>query len=255
MTFRTILHQLRSSNVYKLMTGEQLQSSQLKSAPCLTENVISNVPKKSSLNSPLSQNATSKMAGLNSNGTPSVVSAELSRSAVMLAASVSVQDLNAKCSPTQLTDTVRIEHRELVKVLKSMSVNCARDGHSHYDTILRPDVYVRRLIKEGILPQDAEMGRVQVGSYKRTGVCSTVGYLKRREVQIKNFMEDDGCPRVDEMYNILLQGVMLAYLTGAASPESHVIAELAQLLYLLPSNLQGRVLNDTDVMMRLGSRN
>ena len=195
------------------------------------------------------------MAGLNSNGTPSVVSAELSRSAVMLAASVSVQDLNDKCSSTQLTDTVRIEHRELVKVLKSMSVNCARDGHSHYDTILRPDVYVRRLIKEGILPQDAEMGRVQVGSYKRTGVCSTAGYLKRREVQIKNFMEDDGCPRVDEMYTILLQGVMLAYLTGEATPESHVIAELAQLLYLLPSNLQGRVLNDTDVMMRLGSRN
>ena len=236
------------------MAGQTLQSSQLKSSQCLTENKTTNVHKNSLLNSSPFQNAISKMAGLNSNGTSLVASAELSRNAVMLAASVSVQDLNSKCSHTQLTDTVRIEHRELVKVLKSMSVNCARHGHRHYDTILRPDVYVRRLIRAGILPQDAEMGRVQVGNYKRTGVRSTATFLKEFETQIKNFMEDDGCQRVDEMFDILLQGVMLAYLTGEATAESHVIAELAQLLYLLPSNLQGRVLNDTDVMNRLGSR-
>lgn len=136
-----------------------------------------------------------------------------------------------------------------------MSVNCARDGHSHYDVILRPDVYVRRLIKAGILPQNAEMGRIQVGNYKRTGVRSTATYLKEFETEIKNFMEDDGCQRVDEMFDILLQGVMLAYLSGESTPESPVIAELAELLHLLPADLQGRVLNDTGVMNRLGSRN
>ena len=51
-----------------------------------------------------------------------------------------------------------------------MAVNCTRDGFGHYDIILRPDRIINRLIKEGILPQDADVGRLQLGNLKRIGV-------------------------------------------------------------------------------------
>ena len=160
---------------------------------------------------------------------------------------VTVQLLKSLCPPHLLSNRVLIEHRFFVSTVKSMAVNCTRDGFGHYDIILRPDRIINRLVKEGILPQDANVGRLQLGNLKRIGVGVPLSTLIEYEHEIKNYLEDHmNMDNVDEAYRVLCQGVVLAIFNGYVEPESPVLANIANFVHVLPAPMQQQLLTQRE---------
>lgn len=239
---KTILHQLRRSTVYKLSQG--LASSTQMYSQCQTQNLTLSEPKSFLKNYTNSRQEILQVVGRSFSGTPSVVSAEPSRTVVMREAAVSVQLLNSLCPPELLSPTVRIEHRIAVDTMRAMSVNCTRDGYGHYDVILRPDIIVAKLIEERILPKDAAIGRLKVGKFKRTGVKSTMRYLAKYADPIKEYIEDRMDLNAEEGFRVMCQGVLLAIFTGHVEAESPVLGNVAPLFSVLPEQMQQKLLTD-----------
>ena len=129
-----------------------------------------------------------------------------------------------------------------------MAVNCTRDGFGHYDVILRPDRLINRLIKERYLPEDANLGRLQLGNLKRMGVGATIRYLETYSNEIKNYLEDHmNMSNVDEAYRVLCQGAILAVFNGHIEAESPVLNNTAQFLSVLPAAMQQKILTDKEM--------
>jgi hypothetical protein len=104
------------------------------------------------------------------------------------------------------------------------------------------------LIKEGILPEEANVGRLQLGNLKRMGVGTTIRYLETYSNEIKNYLEDHmNIPNVEEAYRVLCQGAILAVFNGYIEAESPVLNNTAQFLSILPAAMQQKILTDKEL--------
>jgi hypothetical protein len=123
-----------------------------------------------------------------------------------------------------------------------MMSNCVRDAHNHNNTILRPDLLIKKLIDAGLFDEDALLGRIQFGNIQRTGLNVTMRYLVYREQELKDFIEDQTDYDADEAFNVLCFGVILSVMQGSTEVESPIIENMQSVVSKLPHAMVQRLM-------------
>ncbi len=122
--------------------------------------------------------------------------------------------------------------------MNSMSVLSIKEGNNHEVVITQIHRIVERLVKAGVLPADAIVGRQEflgVPYLKRTAIASPVRYLEQYEEDIKAYIEDN-LPRYnpDDVYNILLIGSVIGGTQGFYVFETQILNKLVRVTDALP---------------------
>lgn len=119
-----------------------------------------------------------------------------------------------------------------------MSVLSIKEGNNHEAVITQIHAIVNRLVKAGVLPADAVVGRQEflgVPYLKRTAVASPISYLDSYEEDIKAYIEDN-LPRYnpDDVFNVLLIGSVIGGTQGFYRFEAPILNKLVKVMNALP---------------------
>jgi hypothetical protein len=124
----------------------------------------------------------------------------------------------------------------------NLSIQSYFDDNAHI--IHRPDIYIKRMIADSILPSNAYQGRMTFGNLSRTVCVVRPEYLIEYEDQIVNWMEDNidetekNAPSPRALYNALATGCMIAAFNGLVEFRSPQLKDLAPVIAKLGTSTQ-----------------
>lgn len=143
------------------------------------------------------------------------------------------------------------EHRFIERMCAVMVQACVRDGCSNLEIIYRPDLIIAGLIKHGVLPPEALVGRLQFGSLIRTGCAVEIAYLCQYETDIKDWVEEYTEHHADDVFNVLGIGATLALFNNKTTAHSELLQNVAPVLAALPRAMQTQCLTRKDTAHKL----
>ena len=155
----------------------------------------------------------------------------------------------------ELSSKMRHEHRAHQAVMNSLATQSLAKGFKNIAVIRRPDVLIKLLIEEGILPDESNIGRQKfmgVGYLERTALAAPIAFLEERQERIKEWVEDNTRHFPDDVYNVLIAGSVLGATLGFVEMSSNSLSTLYSRMRALPDTAcKTKVLRDKDRMLRL----
>ena len=145
----------------------------------------------------------------------------------------------------------RREHRFVERMSAVMTMMCVRDGCNNLNVIHRPDSIIAGLIKAGILPEEALVGQLKVGSLIRTGCAVEISYLAHYENDIKDWVEDNTDHNADDVFNVLGIGSILALFNNKTTAHSELLRDIAPVISALPPAMQTKCMTSRETADKL----
>lgn len=170
---------------------------------------------------------------------------------------ITSQDLNQVQLSTfkELSNRMRHEHRAHQAVMNSLSSQSMAKGFKNIAIIRRPDLLIKLLIEEGILPEESGLGRQKfcdMGYLERTALSAPVSFLMENEEKIKEWVEDNTEHFADDVFNILIGGAIIGSSLGMVSLASPTLKRLYSRINALPDTTsKTKVLRSKDRVMTL----
>ena len=141
-------------------------------------------------------------------------------------------------SLSDLSQHKRREHRFIERMSSTMVNMSVKEGCKNIDVVRRPDYYIRRLVKAGILPQEAVVGQLKFGAIVRTGCAVNIGYLVDYENDIKDFIEDYTDGNAEDVFNVMGIGSVIALFNNMTKAESELLKDVSPVVVSLPARMQ-----------------
>lgn len=132
---------------------------------------------------------------------------------------------------------MRHEHRAYEGVINSLAAQSLKTGFKNIAVVRRPDVLIRLLIEEGILPEDSDLGRQRfhdMGYLQRTALSAPIAFLEERQEQIKEWVEDNTEHTAEDVYNVLRAGAVIGASLGYVRTASPVLNTFYSRIRSLP---------------------
>lgn len=170
---------------------------------------------------------------------------------------ITSQDLNQVQLSTydELSSRMRNEHRAHQSVMNSLTSQSLAKGFKNISVIRRPDVLIQLLVNEGILPEEAELGRQRfcdMGYLERTALSAPISYLMENEERIKEWVEDNTEHFPDDVFNVLIGGAIIGASLGAVPLASPTLRTLYSRINALPDTAsKTKVLRQKDRVLAL----
>ena len=104
-------------------------------------------------------------------------------------------------------------------------------------------MYLKYLVKIGVVPESAIVGRLGVGTFTRTGAAISISYLDENKDEILDALEDKFA-NIDpeEVFRILEQGSILAAYHGLVEVQSEAVQRFIHVVRNVPHSVQCMIL-------------
>lgn len=139
--------------------------------------------------------------------------------------------------------------------MNSLTTQSLAKGFNNIAVVRRPDLLIKLLIQEGILPDESDIGRQKfcdMGYLERTALMAPIAYLEERQEEIKEWVEDNTEHFPDDVYNVLIAGSVIGASLGYVELSSTALSTLYSRINALPdTNCKTKVLRSKDRVLRL----
>ena len=170
---------------------------------------------------------------------------------------VTVQDLlQAESSISgEVTTVARQELRGLIMTIESIIDGSLVDGLDNLEAIRHIHRIIDALVDEGILPDDARIGRESfagIKSFCRTAIRTPVYYLMEYQEDIEAWVEDNTRHRGSDVFKVLITCAEIGASMGMTPMQSGVLNVFFPALNALPSGqAKMKALRNKDVLLKL----
>lgn len=139
--------------------------------------------------------------------------------------------------------------------MNSLATQSLAKGFKNIAVIRRPDLMIKMLIDEGILPDESDLGRQKfcdMGYLQRTALAAPIAYLEERQEEIKEWVEDHTEHFPDDVYNVLIAGSVIGASMGYVELASPALSTLYSRVTALPdTGSRSKVLRSKEAMLNL----
>lgn len=170
---------------------------------------------------------------------------------------VTVQDLLRVESSIsgEVTTVARHELRGLIMTIESIIDGSLVDGLNNLEAVRQIHRIIDGLVDEGILPDDARIGResfLGIKSFSRTAIRTPVYYLMEYQEDIEAWVEDHTSHRGIDVFKVLIAAAEIGASMGMTPTQSGVLNVLFPAIRGLPSGqAKMKALRNKDVLLKL----
>lgn len=144
-----------------------------------------------------------------------------------------------------LTRRSRVENRAAARTNNSINLDSTQKGHNNNFIYTQVHHYINYLVKVGIFPSSAVVGRYDIAGYTRTALRLNVNYLDEYRVEITDALEDKFGVDPDEVFKALEQACVIAAYNGLVEFDGEVLNRMQKMLVTMPKSMQSTLLRSS----------
>lgn len=144
-----------------------------------------------------------------------------------------------------LTTGQRVEHRAVARFHNSMNLDSTQKGHKNNAIYTQVHHYINHLVKVGIFPASAVVGRLDVGGYTRTALLLDVSYINQFRKEITEAVEDKFGVDPDEVFQVLEQASCIAAYHGLTEFNGEVLKRFQKMMVTMPRSMQSTLIRSS----------
>ena len=140
------------------------------------------------------------------------------------------------------------------KTIESLHQQSVQAGYTNSEAVLRPDVIVKGMIRDGVLPEDCDLGRVKfcgLSGLERYAIKIDPLVLEKDRINLFDWVEKHTELNAEDVFNMLRNGAVIAQSMGHLTASCPVINDLVKTMPELSGKKKMAAMRDMDVLVSL----